>query len=90
MDPRDPMNRVSSVPLRPFLEYCTAASTSENTIFDLRTAHDREHLRHLQIVDVPHENVNLGQAWNFLDIPLSIDLDYNMSSVHSLFFYSEC
>lgn len=88
MDPRDPMNQVSSIPLKPFLDYSRSASTSEETIFDLRTADAHEHLRHLQVMDIPHDNITLGQSWNFLDIPLSVDLDFNMSSVPLLFFHS--
>lgn len=85
MDPHDPMNWVSMIPLKPFLEYCRSAAISEETIFNLCTAHTPGQLRHLQIVNVPHDNIQLAQAWNFLDIPLSIDLDYNMSFV-PLFF----
>lgn len=87
MNPVNPMSRVSSIPLKPFLDYSKTALPSEDAIFHLRTGDAREHLRHLQIVDVPHENVTLGQSWNFLDIPLSIDLDVNMSSVPLFLFF---
>lgn len=79
MDPNEPMNRVSSIPLRPFLDYSKAALPSEDTIFNLHIGDAREDLQHLQIVDVPHEDVKLGQSWNYLDIPLSTELDVTMS-----------
>ena len=81
MDPNKPMSRMWSIRLKPFLDYCKSASGSEDTIFHLRTVDDHEHLRHLQVVDIPHENVTLSECWNFLDIPLTSDLDLRMSSV---------
>ena len=87
MDPNAPMSRVLSIGLKPFLNYSKSASVSEDTIFHLRTGDDHEQLRHLQIVNIPHENVSLSECWNFLDIPLTSDLDLKMSSVSLLFLY---
>lgn len=73
------MNRVSSVPLKPFLDYSKNAIPSEDTIFNLHIADAHERLQHLQIVDVPHKDVKLSQCWNYLDIPLSSEIDVNLS-----------
>lgn len=89
MDPAEPMNRVSSIPLKCFIDYSKSASQSEDAIFHLKTEAAHKNLRHLQVVDVPHEDVKLSQSWNFLDIPLSIDPDVNMSSVSFLFLSSQ-
>ena len=71
MDPDDPNNRILSITLKHFLDYSASITNSEDAIYNLRTPDDQQPLSHLQVVDVPHQNVALKECWNFLDIPLS-------------------
>ena len=81
MDPDDPNNRIWSITLKHFLEYSASITNSEDAIYNLRTSDAQQPTSHLQVIDIPHENVTLSECWNFLDIPLTSDLDLRMSSV---------
>ena len=70
MDPEDPNNRILSITLKHFLEYSASITNSEDAIYDLRTPDAEQPMSHLQVVDIPHENVALKECSNFLDIPL--------------------
>ena len=71
MDPDDPNNRILSITLKHFLDYSSSITNSEEAIYNLRTPDAQQSLSHLQVVDIPHDNVALKECWNFLDIPLS-------------------
>ena len=82
MDPDDPNSRILSINLKHFLEYSAQITNSEDAIYNLRTSDAQASMSHLQVVDVPHENVNLRECWNFLDIPLSTsEMDPKMRCV---------
>lgn len=78
MDPDAPNNRIRYHKLKEFLDYSKSACSSEDAIYHIRTANAHQELRHLDVVDIPHENVSLNECWNFLDIPLSTDFDPRM------------
>ena len=78
MDPDDPNNRIRHINLKGFLDYSKTACSSEDAVYHIRTANTHQESRHLDVVDVPHENVSLNECWNFLDIPMLTDSDPRM------------
>ena len=74
MDVDDPNNRICNIAMKDFLDYSRSISNSEDAIYHLRSPNVLQQSHHLDVVDIPHENVALNKCWNFLDIPLSTQL----------------
>lgn len=81
MDVENPNGRICDIAMKDFLDYSRSISNSEDTIYHLRAPNILQQSHHLDIVDIPHENVALNECWNFLDIPLSTQLDPRLTCV---------